>query len=229
MAPTRGKRAPRRAPAPAARKRDPERTKRRILDAAIDEFARKGYAGARVADIASQAGVNQQLISYYFGGKEGLAHAIGQQWRSYEAALVSDEASLADQVQAYGQALARDPRLLRAAKLLAWEGLEHELTDSDESERAERVARLENEVASIAARQARGEIDETFDPAALLLILMSAGTAPAVYPHMLQSLYGVSTVTPEIIEHYMAQLAKVVTLLRGATEVTESGGGSDMR
>jgi TetR/AcrR family transcriptional regulator len=209
-----GKNAPRRTPAPAERKRDPERTKRRILEAAIDEFARKGFAGARVADIATQAGVNQQLISYYFGGKEGLAHAIGQQWRAHETALVSEEASLADQVQTYGQALARDPRLLRAAKLLAWEGLEQELTNEDGSERAERDARLQSEVAGLAARQARGEVDETLDPAALLLILMSAGAAPAVYPQLLCSLYGVSEVTPEIIEQYTAQLARVVRLLR---------------
>jgi TetR/AcrR family transcriptional regulator len=217
MATTRGQGPPRRAPEPTERKRDPERTKRRILDAAIDAFARKGYAGARVADIAAAAGVNQQLISYYFGGKEGLAHAIGQQWRAYEAALVSDEASLAEQVQAYGQALAREPQLLRAAKLLAWEGLEHEQTNPDTSEQAERQSRLADEVASIAARQARGEIDETLDAAALLLILMSAGAAPAVYPQLLQSLYGVSTVTPEIIERYTAQLAKVVTLLKRTT------------
>ena len=34
--------------------------------------ARQGLAGARVNDIADRAGVNKQLISYYFGGKEGL-------------------------------------------------------------------------------------------------------------------------------------------------------------
>jgi len=206
--------APRRTPSPSERKRDPERTKRRILEAAIDEFARKGFAGARVADIAAEAGVNQQLISYYFGGKEGLARAIGQGWRAHETALVSEDASLAEQVQTYGQALARDPRLLRAAKLLAWEGLEQELTHEDRSERAERDARLRSEVAGLAARQASGEVDEALDPAALLLILMSAGAAPAVYPQLLQSLYGVAEVTPEVIEQYTAQLARVVKLLK---------------
>jgi TetR/AcrR family transcriptional regulator len=205
---------PRRTPAPTERKRDPERTKQRILEAAIDEFSRKGYAGARVADIATLAGVNQQLISYYFGGKEGLAHAIGQQWRAYETRIVSDEASLAEQIQAYGSVVARDPRLLRAAKLLAWEGLEQELTNQDEAERAERSARLRSEVDRLSARQTTGEIDETLDPAALLLILMSAGAAPAVYPQLLQSLYGVCEVTPEIIERYSAQLARVVSLLK---------------
>jgi TetR/AcrR family transcriptional regulator len=214
MTPTRGKGTPRRAPEPAERKRDPERTKQRILDAAIDEFARKGYAGARVADIAAAAGVNQQLISYYFGGKEGLAQAIGRRWRSYETALVSDEISLAEQVEFYGRALSRDPQLLRAARLLAWEGLENGLAELGETESAERRTRLEEEVAAIAARQATGEIDETLDPAALLLMLMSAGIAPAVYPQLTRWLFGVSEVTPDVMEHYTAQLAKVVTLLK---------------
>lgn len=93
--------------------------------------------------------------------------------------------------------------------------MENGLAGRDESERTERHARLEEEVASIAARQARGEIDETLDPAALLLILMSAGAAPAVYPQLMRSLYGVATVMPENIEHYAAQLAKVVALLKG--------------
>jgi len=43
-----------------------------ILAAARAEFAAKGLAGARVNEIAAQAGVNKQLIYYYFGSKEGL-------------------------------------------------------------------------------------------------------------------------------------------------------------
>jgi TetR/AcrR family transcriptional regulator len=230
MTPTRGKGTPRRAPEPAERKRDPERTKQRILDAAIDAFARKGYAGARVADIAAAAGVNQQLISYYFGGKDGLAQAIGRRWRSYETALVSEASSLAEQLQRYGQALAGDPQLLRESKLLAWQGLEDGLTELSETESAERNARLAEEVAAIAARQATGEIDESLDPAALLLMLMSAGAATAVYPQLVRALFGVSEVTPEVVEHYTAQLAKVVTLLNarvpagGRTAATELSG-----
>src|SRR5437870_2279171 len=41
----------RRAPAPGERRRDPERTRAKILDAAATEFSDKGYAGARVSGI----------------------------------------------------------------------------------------------------------------------------------------------------------------------------------
>lgn len=67
----------RRAPAPDERTLDAERSRRLLLDAALEEFSAKGFAGARVQDIADRAGVNKQLINYYFGGKEGLYHALG--------------------------------------------------------------------------------------------------------------------------------------------------------
>ncbi|URM95556.1 TetR/AcrR family transcriptional regulator [Actinomadura madurae] len=62
--------------------------------AALDEFSAKGYAGARVGDIAKRAGLNKQLITYYFGGKEGLYRAVEEQWLADEAELVPPEGSL---------------------------------------------------------------------------------------------------------------------------------------
>jgi AcrR family transcriptional regulator len=50
-------------------------TRRRILRAASEEFARHGYAGARVRSIVDAARVNLAAINYYFGGKLGLYHA----------------------------------------------------------------------------------------------------------------------------------------------------------
>ena len=43
-----------------------------ILEAARTEFAAKGLTGARVNVIAARAGVNKQLIYYYFGSKDDL-------------------------------------------------------------------------------------------------------------------------------------------------------------
>ncbi len=49
-----------------------------ILIAAAREFGRHGFAGARVDRIARSAGVNKQLIFYYFRSKAGLFQAILQ-------------------------------------------------------------------------------------------------------------------------------------------------------
>lgn len=47
-----------------------------ILSAARLEFGQRGYAGGRVNRIAGSAGVNKQLIFYYFGSKAGLFKAV---------------------------------------------------------------------------------------------------------------------------------------------------------
>lgn len=48
----------------------------RILDAAIKLFVDQGLAGTSTRDIAKASGLNVSLISYYFGGKEGLYKAV---------------------------------------------------------------------------------------------------------------------------------------------------------
>lgn len=50
-------------------------TCRRIIQAASEEFAQHGFAGARIRNIVDAAGVNLAAINYYFGGKEGLYRA----------------------------------------------------------------------------------------------------------------------------------------------------------
>jgi len=44
----------------------------RILTAALEVFAERGFDGARTRDIADRAGANLGLIKYYFDGKEKL-------------------------------------------------------------------------------------------------------------------------------------------------------------
>jgi AcrR family transcriptional regulator len=60
---------------PGKQPRDPEATRRSILDAAAREFADKGLAGARVDAIARRAGATVRMIYYYFASKDGLYRA----------------------------------------------------------------------------------------------------------------------------------------------------------
>jgi len=61
-----------------------------IAAAARAEFAEHGYAGARVARIANRAGLNKQLIFYYFGSKAGLYAAVVQEDRSDLSKIPAD-------------------------------------------------------------------------------------------------------------------------------------------
>jgi AcrR family transcriptional regulator len=67
------------SPADVERQRDPERTRREILDIATAEFARNGYSGARVDEIAAKTRTTKRMIYYYFGGKEQLYIAVLEQ------------------------------------------------------------------------------------------------------------------------------------------------------
>jgi len=57
-------------------------TQQRILDAARAVFIRRGTAGARMQEIAAEAGVNQALLHYYFRSKERLSAAVFAQMAS---------------------------------------------------------------------------------------------------------------------------------------------------
>ncbi|NEC72616.1 TetR/AcrR family transcriptional regulator [Streptomyces rochei] len=59
-----------------ARTRDAARTRAEILDVATREFARAGYDGARVDEIAARTRTTKRMIYYYFGGKEQLFTAV---------------------------------------------------------------------------------------------------------------------------------------------------------
>ena len=61
---------------PPARARRDGDTEQRILQAARRVFVRRGTAGARMQEIAEEAGVNQALLHYYFRSKDGLAVAV---------------------------------------------------------------------------------------------------------------------------------------------------------
>jgi AcrR family transcriptional regulator len=56
--------------------RNADRTKERILRAAIAEFAAHGYSGARIDRIRQRARANARMIYHYFGDKDRLYVAV---------------------------------------------------------------------------------------------------------------------------------------------------------
>jgi AcrR family transcriptional regulator len=56
--------------------------RRLILDAAVKVFARRGYHGSRVGDIAEQAGIAHGLLYHYFGSKQEVLETLFREnWR----------------------------------------------------------------------------------------------------------------------------------------------------
>jgi TetR/AcrR family transcriptional regulator, fatty acid metabolism regulator protein len=75
----------------------PPADKRRvILDAAVRVFARSGYHGARVGDIATEAGVAHGLLYHYFASKDEVLETVfrenfGELLERFRAVEASDE------------------------------------------------------------------------------------------------------------------------------------------
>ncbi|MHB8619776.1 MAG: TetR/AcrR family transcriptional regulator [Chloroflexota bacterium] len=204
---------PRRAPTPDERRVDAERSKAALLDAALEEFSAKGFAGARVRDIADRAGVSKDLIAYHFGGKQGLYVAVQRAWLEQESRFADAELSLAKSLEHYLHAALSDPRPTR---LLVWRGLA-----ADGSAPPDASAETDHPgAAGLRRRQDRGELDPNLDPATLQLVLLGAVAAPVIFPEDVRRLFGVDAAKPEFEARYRAGLLQIIRS-RGAPPAEE--------
>ena len=147
--------------------RDAEDTKRRLLEAAANEFAERGIAGARVDRIAAAAAANKALIYSYFGNKEELFDAV---FNALVVDTVQDVPIDADDLPGYAARLfdrnQEQPQVLRLA---LWHSLERGGTAAMPAAVA---AANQNKVAAIAAAQQAGRVSDRF-PADELLVLIT--------------------------------------------------------
>lgn len=110
-------------------------TEDRLLDAAEEVFADRGYHAASTLEIARRAGVNKTLIHYYFRSKEGLYGALMRRI-SQQLAPFLEDFSIRDPVEALTAATRRYVRLLadhpHYVRLCAYNALERLEVRGDE-------------------------------------------------------------------------------------------------
>jgi TetR/AcrR family transcriptional regulator, fatty acid metabolism regulator protein len=70
-----------------------------IIDAALEVFRQRGYANARMADIARRAGVSYGLVYHYFGSKEVLFEMIVESWWSALYGMMDHEIASGDDIR----------------------------------------------------------------------------------------------------------------------------------
>ncbi|MEV0578112.1 TetR family transcriptional regulator [Streptomyces sp. NPDC050392] len=150
---------------------DTARTKQLLLDAAVAEFAEHGLEGARVARVATRAGVNKERIYQYFGNKEKLFGAVLEsELRKIAAAvpLTADQgADLGDYAGRLFDYHRRHPHFVR---LLAWEGLQSRGPVVAEAERTEHYI---EKVAALARAQEAGVLAQDIPPGQLVHAVIS--------------------------------------------------------
>ena len=143
----------------------------RIVTAAREEFAKRGFAGARVEQIARRAGVNKQLLFYYYHSKRGLFQAVlGQAAGELEGALAALASPAGRPLERLHHALAAQFEFLaRHPDLVAL------LTQAGRVDLAPFAPAIKRLVVLLAEGQGLGHVRDDLDPhlaAAQALVLM---------------------------------------------------------
>src|ERR1041385_313183 len=140
--------------------RNPQQTQQRILEAALQEFAAKGFAGARVDRIARRARINKRMLYHYFGDKEGLFREVLRRKIAERAAwIASAPEDPVERLPYWFELACRDPEWIR---LLEWEALqweERKVIDEDRRKRS-----YDEAVERIRGLQRRGLLAGEIDP-----------------------------------------------------------------
>jgi AcrR family transcriptional regulator len=141
----------------------------RLLEAAFEEFAQHGLAGARVDRIAEAAQANKRLIYVYYGNKEQLFDAVlTQRVGALFDAVPFTTADLPGFAGALFDHLLTSPKLLR---LGTWRQLER--ADSPAAE----IEWGRDKIEAIARAQKHGAITTDLEPADLLALLLGMVTS----------------------------------------------------
>jgi AcrR family transcriptional regulator len=178
--------------------RDAAATQRRILQAALREFAAKGIAGARVDAIATRARTNKRMIYYYFGSKDGLFREILRSQLASRAAQhpTLDDLSWRERLAAR-QAMTLD--ITDYVRLLAWEALETKSRKKPviaEDERRMLFDELRNRVVKA---QRDGSLRADLDPGQMLLSELALTMFPVAFPQIVRMATGRDVDDPEFL------------------------------
>ncbi|MDB5582009.1 MAG: hypothetical protein JWR80_7185 [Bradyrhizobium sp.] len=166
----------------------PNSAKLRLLQAAVSEFAERGFAGARIDMIAQKAQVNKQLIYHYFGGKQLLYDAVltdmVRRLQLGGGARVSDDdapsgRSLRSTLELYETIDQTAGR--QWVRLLMFEALESGGAIHLEDARRRAYGRG---LKVLAKAQESGEVDPSFDTAMLRNALFGLTLLPVLLPQV---------------------------------------------
>lgn len=166
---------------------DTERTRRRLRDAALVEFAARGFDGTTVAAIAVRAGVNKERLYNYFGDKRTLWELVlATELERLAAAVELSEAGLEDIGEFAGATFDYHAARPELGRLLQWEGLQ----GGEPADVTRRAAHYREKVERFAAAQRDGILDRSVDPAHLVFALIALAAWWQTVPQLAEMITG---------------------------------------
>lgn len=162
----------------------------RLLDAAAELVAERGYADATVAEIGKRAGYSRGLVSARFGSKENLMWALVQRASDTWFPHLLDPprgGSARDQllalVRTIGEHVARDPQALRLLERLIFEASGELRERFVASQRRMESSFRDMLTRGIADGSIRDDVDVNVEAALLVATLRGISYQWFLYPH----------------------------------------------
>lgn len=185
-------------------------TKEKMLDAAVRLFQTQGYDGTSVRDIATEANVNVALISYHFGGKQGLYEKLITQFLEGYLRVMKSEIKKEHETS-------KERLLSMMRSLLVYQSANHYVA---------RMVHREMTLDSMVVRELMATYSrkEKHDYEKIIRLGMNTGEfqkqpidyviihlrtmliMPYLSPHYLRELYQISPSEPYFVERYMEHL-----------------------
>ena len=202
---------------PRPRQRDADRTKARIFEAAVEEFAAYGFDGTRIDKIAERAGVNKRMIYIYWGDKQELYREIlRQKVQAMHEVFTTEWGSPAENLVRYFKGTLAETELLRFVQWEALGELGPALVAEDERRDAFKL-----KVRALKRDQRQGRLTPDIPPDFLMLIFMALSSYPVAFSQNVRLVTGRSSDDPQFQEQWSAALGVVARLLGGSAVDTD--------
>jgi AcrR family transcriptional regulator len=196
----------------AVAERNPERTRERILSAALQEFAANGFAGARVDAIARRAAINKRMLYHYFGNKEHLfREVLRRKIAERQASAEGLSGDPAESLPFWFKLSCKDADWVR---LLEWEALQE--ADNQLIDGTGRRALAMRSLGRIRQLQALGYLAGEFEPRHLLLAMRSLTMFPMAFPQLARLITGQPVSDPYFQKKYAEFLRKFAAAFQPA-------------
>lgn len=166
---------------------DVAETRRRLREAAAQQFAEHGYHGTSMEDIATQARVNKQRIYAYFGNKEQLfATVLAEELATLASTVELTSLTVAGVGDFAGRTYDYHVRHPVLGRLLIWEGL----TFGEAGVPDERGRRMyyQEKVQAFEAAQRGGVFDPDLDAGYLIFAITALAAWWVAVPQMARML-----------------------------------------
>jgi AcrR family transcriptional regulator len=191
--------------------RNPEQTRQRILSAALKEFARHGFAGARVDVIARSARINKRMLYHYFGNKEVLFRAVLRRKISERKAWFADAPQQVLEALPYWvELMASDPDWIR---LLQFEALNWGEARSVIDEAPRRRA-WKDGMEKLKKQQSAGLAPAELDAGHLMLSCLALAAYPFAFPQFARFATGLRVSSPEFQKRHAEFLRRLAARLK---------------